>query len=502
MVFGHAMKSVIYARVSTKGQAEEGYSLPAQEKIALEYAERKGLEVVKKYLVPESASGKQLRKAFAEMMEYVRKNGIKEILVEKVDRMTRNFKEAVVINDWLDGDEERRVHFVKEGLVIHKNARSHEKFQWDIKIVLAQNYIRNLGEEVKKAHVVKLQQGWLPLFRGKYGYKNEKADGRLIQVVDEEYAPLIRKMFEYYATGQYSVGALVQKMHAEGLRTRKGERMGKTKMHVLLTDPYYYGTLTWNGKQSPGKHTPLIPRATFDRVQEVLERQRNGGPRKQKHDQLFKGLIRCKHCSGMYSWTIAKGHWYGYCNYYRKCEHRTFVRQEAVEAQIVPLLEQLSRNVAPYAEWLKEAMKENHQAEREMHDAAVAQLQKRHEQLQRRLDAIYEDKLDGTITKDMYDRKFKEYTEERELVVADLRRHDEANTSYFELASSIIDLASNAAAIYKRRSETQKREFLALAFSNLQMDREKLLYSYQKPLSLLAREGSLVEIRAGRDSNP
>lgn len=102
----------------------------------------------------------------------------------------------------------------------------------------------------------------------------------------------------------------------------------------------------------------------------------------------------------------------------------------------------------------------------------------------------------------MYDRKFQEYTGERDRVLADLKRHTEANTNYFELASDIIDLAQRAGEMYRQRSETEKRQLLALAFSNLRMDREKLLYEYEKPFALLAQTKDISSKRAGRDSNP
>jgi DNA invertase Pin-like site-specific DNA recombinase len=57
------MKAVIYARVSSRGQEETGYSLPAQEKLLREYAERKGFEVVRIFSVSESASGKHKGKS-------------------------------------------------------------------------------------------------------------------------------------------------------------------------------------------------------------------------------------------------------------------------------------------------------------------------------------------------------------------------------------------------------------------------------------------------------
>jgi site-specific DNA recombinase len=55
------MKAVIYARVSSREQEETGYSLPAQEKLLREYAERKGFEVVRIFSVSESAKRKAIK---------------------------------------------------------------------------------------------------------------------------------------------------------------------------------------------------------------------------------------------------------------------------------------------------------------------------------------------------------------------------------------------------------------------------------------------------------
>ncbi len=144
------MKTALYARVSTKEQAEEGYSLSAQVKLLKEYSDKRDLTIVKRFIVPESASGKQERKAFLEMLEHLKLHPeIKILLCEKVDRITRNFKDAVKLDDWLDEDETRKIHFVKQNLIIHKNSRSHEKFQWDIYLVLARQYSNNLSEESK-----------------------------------------------------------------------------------------------------------------------------------------------------------------------------------------------------------------------------------------------------------------------------------------------------------------------------------------------------------------
>lgn len=97
--------AILWARVSTKEQAEEGYSLDAQIKLLREYAQKNGLKIVKEFIVPESASGRQERKKFQEMLDYLESHpNIKHVICEKVDRITRNFKDASKLDDWLYGN--------------------------------------------------------------------------------------------------------------------------------------------------------------------------------------------------------------------------------------------------------------------------------------------------------------------------------------------------------------------------------------------------------------
>lgn len=98
-------QAILWARVSTKEQAEEGYSLDAQIKLLREYADKNNLRIVKEFIVPESASGRQERKKFQEMLNYLEQHpNIKHLVCEKVDRITRNFKDSSKLDDWLYGN--------------------------------------------------------------------------------------------------------------------------------------------------------------------------------------------------------------------------------------------------------------------------------------------------------------------------------------------------------------------------------------------------------------
>ena len=115
------IKAIIYARVSSKEQEETGYSLDAQEKSLKEYGRKRDFDIEKVFKISESASGKQIRKTFYEMLDFIRKDDINIILCEKIDRLTRNLKDAAVVNDWIQESEKHEVHFVKENFIVNKN---------------------------------------------------------------------------------------------------------------------------------------------------------------------------------------------------------------------------------------------------------------------------------------------------------------------------------------------------------------------------------------------
>ncbi len=477
------MKTVLYSRVSSREQEETGYSLPAQEKLLKEYSEKKGFSIAKKFSISESASGQYQRKTFNEMLDYIKENDIKVIICEKVDRLTRNLRDAVCINEWLNENLERQVHFVKEGCVLNKDSKSNEKFIWNIKVSVAQYYIDNLSEEVKKGQKEKIAQGWLPT-KPPLGYKTVGEKGHKIHLIDEEKAPFARKMFELYATSNYSLKKLVQIMYEEGLRTRGGNRLCKGRLAELLTDPFYCGGIRWNNEIYQGKQESLISKELFDKVQSVLHQRTT--PKYRKHFTLFKGLIRCNECGGLITWDTKKGHWYGFCSRYRNCSQNKYTRQEKIEEQLLPYFEQITIKNERLADWVKKALKESHQDEIEYHNKSLDELNRHYEQIQNRLNMLYDDKLDGKIDPNFYEQKFKQYTQEKETITASIEKQSKAQTKYFELGVNIFELSQKAKEIYQKAQIEQKRILLSLVFSNLRLNAGEISTNYTKPFEILA----------------
>ena len=442
---GNRMKAILFARVSSREQEDTGYSLPAQEKLLEEYAVKRDFRIARKFSISESAKGGSQRTTFNEMLGYIKKNGIKVIVCEKVDRLTRNLRDAVHVNEWINKDADRQVHFVKENCVLNRESRSNEKFIWNIKVSVAQYYIDNLSEEVKKGQMEKIRQGWLPT-KPPLGYMTVGEKGHKIHVVDEEKAPFIREMFQLYSIGDHSLKKLSQVMYERGLRTRGGNKLAKSRLADLLSDPFYYGKIRWNGRIYQGKQKPLISRGTFQKVQHILKTKAT--PMYQKHFYLFNGLIKCAECKGKITWEQQKGIVYGHCNHYRDCQQKTWVREPDVEKQIARIFGSFQVRNSQLGESIRTALKESHQNKVAYHSNALNELKNRHEQIQGRLDRLYDDKLDEKVTDEFYHRKLQQYSEEKETITESMEKYSHASDKYSELGLSIYDLSQRARGIY------------------------------------------------------
>lgn len=476
------MKAIILCRVSSKEQQDTGYSLPSQEKLLFGYAQSKGIQVAKNFSISESASGKKQRETFNAMMDYTKKNAIKVIIAEKADRLTRNFRDSVMLNDWLEEDEERQLHSVKDSLVLHKNSRSQEKLNWDIRMVFAKNYIDNLSEEVKKGQLEKIAQGWLPT-KPPIGYKTVGDKGHKIHVIDEEKAPFIRKMFELYATSNYSIKRLTELLYKDGLRNLNGNKIVKSRIHQYLNDPFYIGKLVWKGITHDGKHEPLIDEGLFQIVQTTLRAKTT--PKYSKHNFLFRQLFRCSECEGFITWETAKGYIYGHCNHYRNCSQRVWVKEPDIEKQLVEKLSQLEIKSPRLAEWLRKALKESHKDEITYHSSSVGDISKQHYLIKQRLDKLYDEKLDGKISEDFYQTKFKQYSDELKTTDKAIEKHSNASLKYFELGINLYELSQKATEIYYKADVDQRRLLLRMVFQDLTMNEGLISYKLTKPFQIL-----------------
>ncbi len=492
-------QAVIYARVSSKEQEKEGFSIPAQLKLLKEYAVAQGFTVANEYVDVETA--KQAgRTSFGEMVAHLKAHpSIRVLLVEKTDRLYRNLK------DWVTVDElDVEMHFPKEGVVLSRESRSSEKFMHGIKVLMAKNYIDNLSEEARKGQQEKAEQGIWPT-KTPLGYRNITGpDGKKIIAADPEVASIVTKLFEWYATGMLSLKEAAKKAQDAGLVYRKsGAKVPVSTVHNILRCRLYTGMFEWNGKLIQGKHQPLISADLWERVQGVLNGRNANKHRRMTHDFAFSGLIACHQCGCSIVGEIKKQKYiYYHCTGYAdKCRgdpatcRRRHVREEVLEQQFTNLLGQLHFD-DEVLEWVREALHASHADEKHEHEESIKRLQVEHKRLQERINAMYVDKLDGRVDATFFDKMSAEWRDEQNRCLREIERHQSAEKSYMDEGVQILELAQNAKRLFERQGPREKRRLLNFVLSNCSWEDGEVVATFRQPFDLLAETTAIAMRRA------
>jgi site-specific DNA recombinase len=477
-------KAVILARVSSKSQEDEGYSLDSQVKLLQAYCHGKGMTVAYTFKITESASKASQRRTFKEAMKYIEDNGIKHLIIEKVDRHVRNLHDAVETHDWLIADEDKQVHFVKDSLVMHKNSRSQEWLNWGIRVVMAKNYIDNLREEAMKGWAEKLAQGWLPSSPPP-GYITVVENGKRIHIPNPMTWKLMLKVFHFYLNPGESLESTTRYMAKLGVVTRPGRPYAKSHLHKILMNPFYIGVNRFNGKEYPGAQETFIPKHVFKRVQEKLNR---GTQRKYtKHYSPLQGVIRCDDCGSIVTWQLQKGHYYGVCRRLTAaCKQGKMLREDKVEDMIVSELHRLVSPSPEVVQWVADAMREQYGDHIEERERLVSSLQAQARRIATMDETLYDDKLSGDITKEKYEEKHGQFMTQKTQIEDQLANMDASLGERLEQRLVILELSQKAADLYVKKTPEQKRLIISKLFEKVTIKGGVISVSYSKFAAAIA----------------
>ena len=292
----------IYVRVSTEEQAKEGYSIRAQMEKLKSYADIKDWHVFKVYS-DEGISGKDIdgRPAIKEMISDVENGKINNVLVYKIDRLTRSTKNLIELVDLFN------YHNCAFNSLTESIDTSSATGRMFLKIVgiFAEFERENLAERVKMGKERKVREGYsICSWTQSYGYKREL--GQNVQIIIPEEAAIVRRIFNMYLYDDLSLNGIAKKLNAEKIptKTKKSLWLGCT-IKVLLKNPTYLGKVRYSMNdpkkyfEADGHHEAIIEESVFYQVQEKLERIKQFSRTKRAGSAVyFCGVLYCSHCGG------------------------------------------------------------------------------------------------------------------------------------------------------------------------------------------------------------
>ena len=495
------MKVVIWARVSSREQ-REGYSIDAQLRACRERAIKNGWTVAREFVVAESAKRGAERVAFNEMFRWVRANarreGLKAILSHKLDRVCRNMRDAVRLQELEDACGVQ-LAFVDNQF----GPGAAGALSFNVMAAVAQYYSDNLRSEVLKGMDEKVRQGW-PTGHAPYGYLNVADKNEPVQPhpVDSK---TVARLFELFASGQYTFQSLAQRMAEEGRIYRPSTpRFNRSSLSGILNNRFYAGELVRNGQVHRGRYRLVIDRRTFDACQDILKgrNRRTGNP----EIMLSGGVLRCGLCGhAITGESIRRKLRSGDCNvhvYYRcgnnqKPDDHPPVRwREAdVERMIVAELDSIRIPQPRIQAWLRNAIEATFAdlttAEAQRH----ARLGKRRSELLAMQDRLLDAFLRGAVDEAALGAKSADLKTQIEQVERELGGVGAVTEETGRLALSVYDFSQSLVDIWQGSNFARRRQILECVSLNAVLTDVTLVVSKRKPFDWLAERPFLKDGR-------
>ena len=492
------MKAVILARVSDPEQ-EDNYSTPAQVRRLTEYAQSKGLEVIEAYEVTESST-KDVRTKFETIIKHIKE--AKEpiaLVVDTIDRLQRGFRESIELDDMRKAGQ-LEIHFLREGLVLSKDSNSSDLLRWDMGVMFARSYVLQLSDNVKRATEQKLKNGeWSG--KAPCGYINVRDENDKAWVeVDEERAPLVKKAFEWYATGNYSLKALAKILADDGLTVNSKMQKPMYTSYLeatIISNRFYYGEMEWKGKIYPHKYERLVPKWLWEKCQDVKASYGKTPFNYGAKQYAFKRLLKCPECNCHLSTYTQKNINYVRCH---SC-NAIHIKEETLLKQAAKLFEKLTMPEA-VVEDLTSQLKALYQGEQEYYEENVERINGKLKKLRKRMKTMYEDRLDGRITPDEYDKLIEESKGKEAKFLEELQAHSEADKTFVISCSYILELAKRAKELFVRSQPEQKNKLLRFVLANATVKDGKLVPELKTPFQGILDCNKSKKWYPRRDSNP
>jgi len=326
------MKAVIYARYSSDTQTEQ--SIEGQLRDCYSYAKMHDITVMGEYIDRAKSGTNDQRADFQRMIKDSEKKAFDVILLWKTDRFARNRYDSAMYKAKLKKNGVKLIYAKEsipdgpEGIILESLLEGMAEYY---SANLSQNIRRGMRENALKCKVV---GGNLAL-----GYK---ADSNKNFIIDENAAPVVRKIFKMYNDGEPVID-ICRMLNDLGFKTSRGSEYNKNSLRHILKNRKYIGVYTMNDIEIEDGIPNIIDKELFDSVQRKLKEIKKAPARnKAKVDYLLSGKVYCGHCNGAMIGESGKGKKGVVYNYYKcstkkrekTCDKST-VKKEWLESLVV-----------------------------------------------------------------------------------------------------------------------------------------------------------------------
>jgi DNA invertase Pin-like site-specific DNA recombinase len=482
----NTIKYFAYVRKSTEGDERQALSIESQkEKIEEIFPD---LEITEFLEEKHSAFKPNSRPVFKGMMERIQAGEAEGIIAWHPDRLSRNEIDASAVTYSIRNGIIQDLKFGSynfdnspEGIMMLQLALSQSQY-----------FSSKLGKDVKRGLEKKVSDGWLP-GRAPEGYLNDMRleKGRRTITPDKKRLPLVRKAFDLVLSGNRNASEALHILNNDwGYRTRRGKPLSRSAWYKMLANPFYAGIIVYNGKESKGKHKPLITMDEFNRIQDILG-NRGAKRRPKSKDFTFSGMFTCGECGCsvtaehkakfLKSKNRVQGYDYYHCTRKKKgvnCRQGS-VREEEITGEAVKIMEKLEMH-PKFLEWALDYLEEEKKKEYKGGKIARENKEKEKEDVKKQISELTSMRVKRLLGDE-------EYLEEKGKLKSELESLNNRNNTSEENRKDTAELTKEtflfcyyAKDNFLKADKQGKREILSKLGSNRQIKDKKVLISVHK----------------------
>lgn len=336
------MKAALYARVSSEAQATRG-TIGSQVAVLEAKIAEVGDELVASF-VDDGHSGTRLdRPGLDALRDHVQAGAFERVWVLTPDRLARNFAYQMLVLD----------EFARFGVEVRFTDAPpidddpQARLLVQVQGVIAEYEKAKMAERQRRGKLFKVRAGEAIFTKVPYGYRRVARSGAVpahYEVFEPE-ADIVRRIFDDYVSGGYSIRQIAKRLYADGIKSPTGREVWATStLGPMLRNSSYMGKAYWYRHESvpstrpTGAPTRQVPRPkeewievsvpaivsvdTFEAAQRIAPRNSAFSSRRAPLDRwLLRGLVVCGpcgiKCSSSRAATSRGGH-----NYYYVCAYR------------------------------------------------------------------------------------------------------------------------------------------------------------------------------------
>ena len=441
----------IYLRLSREDERlGESSSISNQRDLLLNYIRDNNLLFISEY-VDDGVSGTTFDRAgFNQMIKDCEDKKINMIITKDTSRLGRDHIEFGYYVERYFPEHNIRYVAVNDGIDTASNNSANDMLVF--KSAFNDMYVKDISNKLRSSLYTKKRNGQFVGAYAPYGYIKDPNDKHKL-IIDEESANIVKRIFNMFASGK-SLNIICDTLTNEKVPTpsmQKNMNLGHTNLHYgvwstrtvddILKNECYIGNLVQckqkkinykSKKRIRNKKNdyiiatnaipPIITKETFNLVQEMFKSNKYRGTGDGITSKLLlRGLIYCRECGHTIGFKVQKQNTkkygevtrvYGNCNYWAKrrklnvCTPHT-IKYSILEEIVLSNLTQICKTYLNEQE-LSTYIKNNKQktSDKEKYKNEIIKLNQNINQINKKIDACYNDRLEGNITLDMYKRTY------------------------------------------------------------------------------------------------